>query len=201
VNDDELQRAYARTIRSPSDRTGCPEPEAIADLAARRGTEEARLATLDHVMTCAACRRDLDLLIVADRAGARYARPRVWIATAAAAVLVLGVGALGARMLIRERSPDVERGGATALAVSPERGAAVTRPVALRWHAVTAGAEYRVELLAPDGNPLWSAVTSDSLALVPDSIVARGGDYGWWVTARRADGTTLRSPVTPFTVR
>jgi hypothetical protein len=66
---------------------------------------------------------------------------------------------------------------------------------------VTAGAEYRVELLAPDGNPLWSAVTSDSLALVPDSIVARGGDYGWWVTARRADGTTLRSPVTPFTVR
>jgi hypothetical protein len=201
VNDDELQRAYASAIASPWGRTPCPEPEALADLAERRGTDEARLAILDHVMACAGCRRDLDLLLVADRAGARSARPSRWVAAAAAAVLVVGLGAVGARTLLRERPPEVERGGAARLALSPERGAVAARPLALRWHAVPGGRDYRVELLAADGIPLWSAVTPDSSAVVPDSVVARSGEYGWWVTARLADGSSVRSPVTPFSVR
>ena len=107
MNDEELQQAYGRTIRSPRDRTACPGPDAIADLAARGDAEATRLVVLDHVMQCAACRRDLDLLLVADRAGARSARAPRWLAAAAAAIVVVGVGGLGARALLRERAPEV----------------------------------------------------------------------------------------------
>jgi hypothetical protein len=201
VNDDELQRAYARSITTPPDRAGCPGPEAIGDLVARKGTEPARLEVLDHVMSCAECRRDLDLLLVADRAGARSALAPRWLAGAAAAILVIGVAAVGARTLLRERAAEVERGGAPPLALTPERGAVASRPVTLRWHAVSGGREYRVELLAADGAPRWTATTSDSFAVVPDSAVARDGEYGWWVTARLADGSSIRSAVVPFSVR
>jgi hypothetical protein len=202
VTDDDLQQAYGRVIRSPVDRTACPGPDAIADLAARGGAEETRLAVLDHVMQCAACRRDLDLLLVADRAGARSARAPRWLAAAAAAIVVVGVGGLGAHALLRERPPEVERGGAAGVSPAfPGSGAVVARPVALTWHAVAGVGEYRVELLAADGTPRWSAATRDTSAAVPDSVVARSGDYGWWVTGRLADGPTVSSAVTAFSVR
>ncbi len=202
MNDEELHQAYGRTIRSPRDRAACPGPDAIADLAARRGAEATRLAVLDHVMQCAACRRDLDLLLVADRAGARSARAPRWLAAAAAAIVVVGVGGLGARALLREQAPEVERGGAAAVdPVSPGSGAVVARPVGLTWHAVAGVREYRVEVLAADGTPLWSAATRDTSAAVPESVVAGSGNYGWWVTGRLADGAAISSAVTAFSVR
>jgi len=202
VNDDELQRAYGRAIRSPTDRAACPDPGAIADLAARRGNEEARLATLDHAMGCSACRRDLDLLVVADRAAARSSQPPNWIAAAAAAILAVGLGTLSLRAVLHQRPPEVERGGALAVGlVSPRRGTEVPRPVGLTWHAVPGAREYRAEVLAADGTPLWSRTGADSTASVPDSVVAGGGSYGWWVAARLADGSTIRSAVMSFTVR
>ncbi len=202
MNDDELQRAYGRTIRVPLDRAACPTPEALGDLAARRGSEAGRLAVLDHVMQCAACRRDLDLLLVADRAGTRSVVARRWVAAAAAAILVIGVGGVGARVLLRERAAEVERGGTVALRpVSPGGGTAATAPVLLTWHAAPGARRYRVEVLAADGAPLWSATTADTSVTVPDSVVARGGTFGWWVTGRLRDGATVSSGVTPFSAR
>ncbi len=202
MNDDDLQQAYGRMIRAPLDRAACPGADALGDLAARRGTETGRLALLDHVMQCTACRRDLDLLLVADRAGARSTMAPRWVAVAAAAILVIGVGGVGARVLLRERAPEVERGGAAALRpVSPEEGTTATAPVMLTWRAAPGAQQYRVEVLAADGAPLWSAATADTSATIPDAVVARGGEYGWWVTGRLADGATISSPVTPFSVR
>ena len=55
--------------RPPARAASIPPPEAIAALVRREGPEEARLATLDHVMSCADCRRDFDLLRAVERAG------------------------------------------------------------------------------------------------------------------------------------
>ncbi|HEX9055873.1 MAG TPA: hypothetical protein VF830_13250, partial [Gemmatimonadales bacterium] len=85
--------------------------------------------------------------------------------------------------------------------VSPGIGAVVARPVRLTWHAVAGVREYRVEVLATDGRPLWSAATRDTSAAVPQSVVAGSGTYGWWVTGRLADGAAISSAVTAFSVR
>ena len=71
MSDDRLRELYAIAQAGRSAGAGGehPAPEAIAALVRREGPEEARLATLDHVMSCADCRRDFDLLRAVERAG------------------------------------------------------------------------------------------------------------------------------------
>jgi hypothetical protein len=83
----------------------CSTPDDIALLVSGKGDEARRLAILDHVMACAACQREFDLVRAADRAGrdlgaaagaaggAVVSRRRGWVQTygtllAAAAVLI-----------------------------------------------------------------------------------------------------------------
>ena len=71
MSDDRLRDLYAIAVSGQSAGAAGehPAPEVIAALVRREGPEEGRLATLDHVMSCADCRRDFDLLRAVERAG------------------------------------------------------------------------------------------------------------------------------------
>ena len=117
MSDDRLRELYAIAQGDRPDGPGGepPAPEVIAALVRREGPEEERLATLDHVMSCAECRRDFDLLRAVERAGiesgaaGRAGGKRGWFmsaALAASVLLAVGVG----RMVLRSGGDDTTRG-------------------------------------------------------------------------------------------
>jgi hypothetical protein len=72
MTDERLRELYRQAL-ARSDGGGrerCVAPEAMLALLRREGPEEQRLQTLDHVMACGACRREMDLLRSIEQAGA-----------------------------------------------------------------------------------------------------------------------------------
>lgn len=204
MTDEALRRAFREGLAGQAGRTDCPPPEALAALVVGEGDELGRLAVLDHVMSCAACHRDFELLRAVERAGPAdtHQKARTW-ALAASVVLALGAGTWFLRGELARPGEDTVRGGSGGFSlVSPAPGAAAGHPVTLRWHAVPDAQSYAVELLAADGAPVHAWTTTDTVVVVADSIpLDAGRDYAWWVRARRRDGSEVRSPVTRFTVR
>jgi len=116
MSDERLRELYTAAVAGrPAGAEPHPAPEALAALARREGSEETRLATLDHVMGCDDCRREFDLLRTLERAGAQSgvaARPagrRAWFmpaVLAASFLLAVGVG----RQVFRSGTDDTTRG-------------------------------------------------------------------------------------------
>lgn len=211
--DDALQRAYAELLRArapaPADRARCSSPEALLALAERQSSEESRLSTLDHVMSCVACRRELDLVRAAVAAG-EAAGPTVAhstriappggrqmplrpLALAAGIIVVIGVGVLS-----RERSTpgtSVLRGGASTVPLlAPERQR--DGGVLLRWRAVDDAPRYRVEVFTSSGASVAEFVAVDtSIVVSPMTLAGRPDTLRWMVTALQIDGGELRSPM------
>jgi hypothetical protein len=190
MNDAKLREAYAALLRRPRDasRTGCPSPESLLELVERRGEEAARLATLDHAMSCEACRRELDLLR-ATVAAARPGRNAPSIRWAAAAVIVLAAGALWFTGGDRR---SVMRGEV----VETYRPAAAGPGARLAWRPVQDAVRYDVELLTASGDWVFNGGTADTMILV--SGVERGRNYLWLVRATRRDGSRIASPAERF---
>jgi hypothetical protein len=53
-------------------REACPEVERLLALVERSGSEEARLALLDHVMACPHCHAEFELLRATDRGSSQH---------------------------------------------------------------------------------------------------------------------------------
>lgn len=53
-------------------RESCPEVERLLALVERSGSEEARLAVLDHAMACPHCHAEFELLRAAHRASGEH---------------------------------------------------------------------------------------------------------------------------------
>jgi hypothetical protein len=210
TEDPRLREAYAELIaaRAPTNREACPSPDALLALVEREGNEDARLATLDHVMGCARCRADLDLLRAATDASTQVAGgsasdemvsparrgARRWpvrpLAVAAGIVVVIGVGVIS-RGAGDER-PQLRGGAAPLTLLGPER--ASDGGVLLRWRSVTDAPRYRVEVYAPSGTTVAEGIVSDTTFLVSSATLAgRPDTLSWMVTALRADGGEVRS--------
>ena len=58
-------------------REACPEVERILTLVEGSGSEEARLALLDHVMACPHCHNEFELLRAAHRATGEHDRQAI----------------------------------------------------------------------------------------------------------------------------
>ena len=204
MSDERLRELYAASLAGRPAGTTHPAPEALAALARREGSEDERLATLDHVMSCVECRRDFDLLRSVERAGTAAgvatggATRRSWVMPAAlAATLLLAVG-LG-RQLLRHPADDTSRGetGGVVL-VQPEADMPAGQPLTFVWRRVAGATRYEVELLDSTGAVAASAATADTSA-TPDSARALPpGEYRWWVRALMADTRTVRSPLRPL---
>jgi len=186
-------------------------PEKLLGLVRREGTEELRLQTLDHVMACKACRRELDLLRALEQAGVEMGvgtegRPgwQTSAPLALAASLLLAVGiAIGVRY--SGDQTDVPRGGveAVVLLAPPERVAG-DQPVAFAWRPVPKAHQYVFELLdagsGRTGTPAFSRTTSDTSLVLEPAQLRRAGEYQWWVRALTPAGA-LASPMRSLRVR
>jgi hypothetical protein len=209
VNDERLREIYAGVMASRggkgSRRTAaCPQPESILALVRREGGEDARLATLDHVMSCAECRSEFDLLRSIELAGAEAgaaARPgrRSWMVPAALAASVLLAVLIGRLALPTIPENEVFRsaadGGLTL--VAPPREIPAGSPVGFAWHPVAGATRYRLEVLTGGGEVALEVQTADTAITLQGTADLPPGDYQWWVAATSA-GTTVRSALRPL---
>jgi len=200
--DAPLRAAYAAHAADAPD-SPHPTADQIADAVERRGPEADRLVTLDHIGSCAHCRREFELLR-ATRVAARQAVVRRWplrtIGLAAAAAVVVGVTMTlshSAGLPLGEATPPARPTGLTA---PPERGPNVggatqvitlitplgpIAPAATRfvWHRLQVATTYHVEVLDDSGAVVARANTSDTVFVAPARTLAPGRVYRWWVQA------------------
>ena len=205
MNDEELRHAYQRSANAAPPGPH-PEPEQLERIVNGEGSEAERLALLEHVLRCPTCRPELDLLRAASE-GARAAHRQMpatrWLALAAVAILVIGLGTLALRSRRMTPRDDVMRGRAAAMSlIEPESGASIALPIHLTWHAVEGASSYRVELLSTSGDLIAAWTTRDTTLAISDSArVSASGTYDVWVRATLKDRTDLSSPIVRFNVK
>jgi hypothetical protein len=196
MNDSELRVIYTRALTKRAD---CPTPEALIALVTQTGSEASRLATLDHVMSCASCQQDFELLRAihaAEQANAgtttststttttRFRRtPMRWLA---AATVVIAAGAL--TLTLAKPSPSPVRGGRSADVplVGDENGTLV-------WRAVPDVVRYEVEIVDASGQTIFHSRVTDTTTAVPANLPV--GSLSWWVRATLRDGSERRSAI------
>jgi len=142
---ERLQNLYSRRVTAGGDGGDHATPEAILAVVQREGPEEARLATLEHVMACAACHREYQWLTAVDEAGneaegsagVRSARPS-WGGQrlARAASLAAAVGAAVVLSGVLRKGAERERGGASDIGlVAPAARVPSGAPIRFAWHS------------------------------------------------------------------
>ena len=203
VTDEQLREIYGGIMARGRGRLpACPEPEAILALLRREGAEEARLATLDHVMSCADCRPEFDLLRSIELAGAEAgatARPgRRWVAPLALAASVLLAVVVGRYAIPGTPQPDVVRAGPEdrVTLLAPPAQAATGSPLLFAWHPIGDAERYRLEVMNPAGEVVLEAETADTAILLQSAADLEPGDYQWWVGATGPDAP--RSELRPL---
>jgi hypothetical protein len=182
-----LQELYAQALARRSDAAeGCVPPEELLALVRRQGDEARRLQALDHVMGCAACHHEFELLRALEAAGRGSREPatvrsisrRIMpLALAASVLLAIGVG-----LMVRNRESDTTRGGGSALVLlTPAAEVAPGEPVTFSWRSFRGTQRYRLELLDPNGAAVFSQLTPDTSLTLPAEILRPGSSYRWWV--------------------
>jgi hypothetical protein len=227
MTDERLAEVYQAAVatRATGEPRRCVAPEALLALARREGPEAQRLETLDHVMACEACQRELDVLLALDDAGARLGRaapgpgtdgslpPPVplsarrarttAVALALAATVLVAIGASLVTRVVRPpvERPDVTRGEAGAVvAERPAEGETVTLPVSFSWRPVPGASRYTVEVLTGDGRVAWSTETAEPTVTLSEArAIEPGVEYRWWV--RVTGGASHESGSAPRVLR
>lgn len=166
-------------------------------------------ALLDsHLAQCAACRAEyVEVSLLAQSAPPVAAARRRWLPAAslvAAASVLLAVILPLSRHPSRESRPTDQRAPtreSVVVIVDPPPAAAIPRDsLRFTWRAAAA-ATYRVIITDSTGTELYSRATSDTtLALPPSVVLQAGARYFWLVDELRADGTSLSSPASSFSI-
>lgn len=201
-----------RTALAPTPE--CLEPERLGE----ELDEQARA----HVASCARCSAELALFREFERddrdveAGRWIAeelqrragqtgnvrtfrsRPSRFLYAAAAVVLI----AIGASYWIDSREPALDPNAgtnvyrATRIQTIAPNGELAQAPNEMRWTAVPGTTRYHVQILEVDGQPVWSADTTEPRLALPADVAARfapGKTLLWSVTAYRGNEELAQS--------
>jgi hypothetical protein len=213
MTDDQLRDLYARATRNPAaSRAACPSPDALLAVARREGPELERVEMLDHVMSCADCRRDFELLRAIEggrRAEAAEAAGWIRWRRPISAGLITALAASVAFAAVLGPRHDWWRGGgasdvmrnaaADVVLLAPAPDVAVhSGSLTFTWRALAGARGYTLEVVSPDGGTVASRQTTDTTASLGEARLAPG-EYRWWVRAQLAGGE-LRSPSRPLRV-
>lgn len=197
-----LQRLYARRVQSKGTiGADCVTPEAILAVVLREGAEADRLATLEHIMKCAACHREYEWLKAVDQAGLEAEgradarrRPTWWRSTPLA--LAASIAAIGAAVVfsgVLRPGFDRERGTAGDLSlIAPEERASSAGPITFTWHRLPEASRYVLEIQRTDGSVALADTTADTVAVIEPGQLQGGSVYRWWVR-EVTDGAEPRS--------
>jgi hypothetical protein len=198
-----LQELYGARVAQRPAGSAHATPEALLALIERDGTEEDRLATMDHVMSCAECHRDYQWLNgVSDAALQAEGRSAVatvrqwWTRPAPLAMAASVALAVGAALLLTRRGPDLERGHTGAIEViapSAKAPAPAEQPLLFVWRPLSGASRYILEVQGADGSVAYSDSTADTVLSITDPArVLPGSEYRWWVR-EATDGAEPRS--------
>jgi hypothetical protein len=204
TEDARLQQLYARRVadRGGGDGNSCVSPEAILAVVQREGPEPERLATLGHVMSCAACHREYQWLTAVDQAGVEMERATGggqrqawWRGTPLA--MAASLAALGAAVVlsnILRPGAERERGLANDIAlIAPKSKAMMAgRPITFSWSALPGASRYVLEVQRPDGGVVLADTTADTVVVMRDAVRLPPALYRWWVR-EVTDGAEPRS--------
>ena len=199
-NDERLRTAYRAALetRGRTERGSHPEPEALVAVAERAGSEAVRLEVLDHVMSCDACRRDLDL-VRASLTAAGMPRQRTWFRSPAIGMMAIAATLLivaGVRLFVARSSADMDAGptlrGASAVATYPARWLPNVG-AGLAWRPTASAESYRVEIVDESGAAVVDSTMRDTTLVVADSLLRNRRELTWSVTATLGDGSTVAS--------
>lgn len=207
VTRERLQALYQQALASDSGagRDHVP-PEALLAVVERRGGEDERLRTMDHVMSCPTCRAGFDLLRAVHEARPEPARPAwpAWRSIALAASLLLAVGIATQRWRRPDgATPDIMRGAAALpTGLAPVGRVPADSARTFVWRAVEGAQRYDLALLAADGTLLHGASTTDTTYVLPPTVTLGTGDeYQWLVSATLPTSQRSVAPGVRFTVR
>ena len=199
-NDERLRTAYRAALetRVRTDRVLHPEPEALVAVAERSGSEAVRLEILDHVMSCDACRHELDL-VRASLTAAGMPRQRTWFRSPAVGMLAIAATLLivaGVRLFVAKSSGDVDAGptlrGGSAVATYPARWLPNVG-AGLAWRPAASAESYRIEIVDVSGAAVVDSTMRDTTFVVADSLLRNRRALTWSVTAILGDGSTVTS--------
>lgn len=196
MSDDRLLATYARIVqaREPRTRVGCAAPEALQGLVEQRGPEAERLQTLNHAMSCPACRRELDLLRAVHTTRPTLTRRVMPLALAASLVLAVGI-TYGVRARQDRDLVDPVRAGDDVVVVTPRDLVADGQPMPFVWRSVPGATGYELSIVADDGTQLGPFTTRDtSFALTSQTPLRRDVEYAWTVNAHVAGGDRKSAP-------
>ncbi len=211
---DLLRRAFATRVgRDPRSHGDCLDDETVAALAEGALDDDTRAVVLPHLAGCAPCRRRVasvaralaDPMVAREIRAAEGGRRGLlrrtgWISAGSAAAAVLLLLALPARF----DEPPAHRespitAAAAPAAVSPVGPVAGAR--SLRWTAVSGADRYRIALFDAEGGVLYEAELTDTVAVLPDSVLpAQGETYWWQVDARIGFDRWVASDLIQFSV-
>lgn len=201
----ELRSGAALLVASESatapNESACLDDLTVAALAEGALDATAREPALEHLLTCAQCRRRVaevssllrDQAVAAESQAVETwpigsARGRRWFRVAgglaAAAVLVTLVRSIAGP---RVREP-VHREEPVTLISAPillQPTGDVARVDSLSWRSVPRATQYRLKLFTREGETVWDSVTDDTVATLPTTVhLVTGATYYWKVEAR-----------------
>ena len=161
-----------------------------------------------HLADCEACSREVLALHDTLRSYERRKVRRVWLPAVAVAAVLAGLFLLQPWVenpALPEREMPLERGaadvdGSSLQALAPENGASVgARGLGFAWRSVGPGARYLLTLTTVNGDSVWTAVTADTSAVLPNDVtVIPGEEYYWYVDALLPSGETATTGVRNF---
>ena len=189
---ERLQKLYAGGVAGRAGGEPHASPDAILAVVTREGSEEERLATLEHVMACAECHREYQWLTAVNEAGLEAegstgaAPRRAWwrgapMAMAASLLVAVGAGVVLSGVL--RSGDDRERGASGDISlVGPGDQVSANGPITFVWHAVPGVSRYVLEVQRADGSVAIADTTADtSLTLNDRSRLRPDSAYRWWV--------------------
>ena len=157
-----------------------------------RGLEQKRLTEIEeHLAYCEECRKNLvktQELVTASRRPRSYVRSLVIVAAAAAIAIV-------AMPSLRRTADTNDRmrasGDAGPLTVYGPTGEIRSTPVRFTWGAFPGVLSYHLTLTTEGGVSVWSASSTDTTLVSPQTIsFSPGTRYLWTVDAITTDGST-----------
>ena len=216
LEDKQLRELYDRMLdaRRTGGRVQCTSPERILAVVRRTGSDEDRLTTLDHVMSCGECAREFELVRAIEDVGMESvaaprpvpAPPRAsWrrytpLALAASLVLAVGVGLLWRG--VPPGSDGITRGTSAVTLLAPPTEARSDGGIAFVWRPVAGAVRYELEVVDSAGAVAFSTSTPDTTATLPNAIrLAPDAEYRWWVRASDATGAQRASEMRRLRVR
>jgi hypothetical protein len=176
-------------------RSDHPSPHELAAFVDGDLSTDDRNRFLRHVSECEACRTEMrEVVALVEGRRPRWRRAAGPVAALAATlVLLVPLLRLGPDEVDVVRSTTFEAESPAIALLDPREEIGSADPIRFTWHALGEGLTYQLVLSNDDGEIVWRATLSDTVATPGPGLRLPQGRYSWQVEALLEDGGVARS--------